>query len=383
MATYANSATSTSATYSYDAAGQRTKSAVTVSGTTTTTNWAYDDLTLMRLSATQGSSSWRVDYLYDEDGTPYGGVYRSPATSTSPTYFTTITNGRGDVVELLDANGNAFAAYHYDTWGSLQGAGSYATGIWTTSTSLITSTLAGQIASRQVLRYAGYVYDPESGLYYCSARYYDPATRQWTTADSPKADGEESACQYCGGDAVNGVDPTGCDTTKDHDYTWPKKKKVFEHGIKLEINAATYTNPYKSEGNPEIKITDWLEEVHTKNLAANHVTHLKYLMACGGSGNLFDDNGNPQGGMLSQAYDKPTNGTISATTFNKPIDFSLWWGKYYVECGSPSAVGSMPQYQCGALTITYDYNGAAKSHTLSHSFGNCDWKDFWDEVTGG
>ena len=123
MATYANSATSTSATYTYDAAGQRTKSAVTVSGTTTTTNWVYDGLTLMSLSATQGSSSWRVDYLYDEDGAPYGGVYRSPATSTSPTYFAMITNDRGDVVELLDANGNAFAAYHYDAWGLPQGSG--------------------------------------------------------------------------------------------------------------------------------------------------------------------------------------------------------------------------------------------------------------------
>ncbi len=117
-----------------------------------------------------------------------------------------ITNGRGDVVELLDANGNAFAAYHYDAWGLPQGSGN---GITTTSTNLITSTLASQIASRQVLRYADYVYDSESALYYCSARYYDPATRQWTTADSAKADGEESAYQYCGGDPVDHTDPTG------------------------------------------------------------------------------------------------------------------------------------------------------------------------------
>jgi RHS repeat-associated protein len=151
----------------------------------------------------------RVDYLYDEEGTPYGGVYRSPATSTSPTYFTTITNARGDVCELLDANGNAFAAYHYDAWGLPQGAGNYATGIWTASTSLVSSTLAGQIAGRQVLRYATYAYDSQSSLYYCSARYYDPVTRQWTTADSAKADGEESAYQYCAGDPVVGTDHSG------------------------------------------------------------------------------------------------------------------------------------------------------------------------------
>jgi RHS repeat-associated protein len=60
-----------------------------------------------------------------------------------------------------------------------------------------------------MLRYAGYAYDWESGLYYCSARYYDPATRQWTTADSAKADGEESAYQYCAGEPVAASDPSG------------------------------------------------------------------------------------------------------------------------------------------------------------------------------
>ena len=56
MASYTNSASSTSASYSYDAAGQRTKSAVTVSGDHDDHNWVYDGLTLMSLSATQGST---------------------------------------------------------------------------------------------------------------------------------------------------------------------------------------------------------------------------------------------------------------------------------------------------------------------------------------
>jgi len=60
-----------------------------------------------------------------------------------------------------------------------------------------------------VLRYAGYCYDDFSGLYYCSQRYYDPATAQFITKDPAKADGEESAYQYCGGDPVGKVDPSG------------------------------------------------------------------------------------------------------------------------------------------------------------------------------
>jgi RHS repeat-associated protein len=209
MSAYANSDTNTSASYTYDAAGQRTKKEVTVAGVTTTTSFAYDGLTLMKLSAAQGGDSWRIDYLYDEEGAVWGGVYRSPAGSTSPVYFTLVTSDRGDVVELCDGDGNPFAAYRYDAWGLPQGAGNYATGIWTQSTTLITSALAGQIASRQVLRYASYAWDSESALYYCSARYYDPATRQWTTGDPAKADGEESAYQYCGGEPVGGTDGSG------------------------------------------------------------------------------------------------------------------------------------------------------------------------------
>ena len=216
LSAYADSDANTSASYTYDATGQRTKSVVTVGSTITTTSFAYDGFTLMKLSAVQGSSSWRIDYLYDEEGALWGGVYRSPAGSTSPVYFSLITTDRGDVIELCDAEGDPFAAYRYDAWGLPQGAGSYATGIWidTDGTNLITSTLAGQIATRQVLRYASYAWDAESALYYCSARYYDPATRQWTTGDPAKADGEESACQYCSGGPTESTDARGLDASR-------------------------------------------------------------------------------------------------------------------------------------------------------------------------
>lgn len=71
---------------------------------------------------------------------PYGGVYRSPADSTSPIAFTMITNKHGDVLELLDANGDAFASYRYDPWGSPLTAETT-----TQATSLITSDLEGYV----------------------------------------------------------------------------------------------------------------------------------------------------------------------------------------------------------------------------------------------
>ncbi|MHB0979948.1 MAG: DNRLRE domain-containing protein [Thermoleophilia bacterium] len=223
LATYQNLAAGVSATYTYDAQGQRTQKTVTVGTQTTTTDFTYDGLTLLRLQATQAGgvdpTSWQLTYLYDEYGKPYAGVYRSPVASTTPTVFGLVTTDRGDVVALLDAAGSPFAAYRYDVWGNPQGAGNLATGVWSQSTSLIDSTLAAAITTRQPLRYAGYAYDQESNLYYLSARYYDPATRQFTSKDPAKADGEESAYQYAGGDPVGRVDPSGMHTSKSGAHT--------------------------------------------------------------------------------------------------------------------------------------------------------------------
>ena len=118
-----------------------------------------------------------------------------------------VTTDRGDVVELLDTAGDPFAAYRYDPWGKPSTTA-------TQATSLIGSSLAAEIGTRQVLRYASYVYDADigtstCGTYYLSARQYDPMTRQFISKDPQKADGEESAYQYCGAEPVGKVDPSG------------------------------------------------------------------------------------------------------------------------------------------------------------------------------
>jgi RHS repeat-associated protein len=73
----------------------------------------------------------------------------------------------------------------------------------------ITSAAASAIRDRQPLRYAGYAYDAHSATDYLSARHYAPATMRFLTKDPARDDGEESAYQYCAGDPVGRVDPTG------------------------------------------------------------------------------------------------------------------------------------------------------------------------------
>ncbi len=201
LARYTDSSKGTTATYSYDANGQRTRSIVASAGGTTSTDYVYQGLTLLSLSATSsGNASYTIDYLYDGSGRPYAGFYRDESTA-AVTAFDIVTTDRGDVAELTDVSGTPFALYRYDPWGN-----SLST---TSSAGSMVATLAAVISARQPLRYAGYAFDAESGLYYCSARYYDSATCQFVSKDAARADGEASAYQYCGGDPVGQVDPSG------------------------------------------------------------------------------------------------------------------------------------------------------------------------------
>jgi RHS repeat-associated protein len=69
----------------------------------------------------------------------------------------------GSVVALSDSSGDALRLYAYDTWGRPR------------------STEPGGPANPY--RFAGREYDAETGLYYLRARYYDPATGRFVSAD--------------------------------------------------------------------------------------------------------------------------------------------------------------------------------------------------------
>jgi len=73
--------------------------------------------------------------------------------------------------------------------------------------------LADTIGTLNPLRYRGYVYDTETGLYYLQTRYYDPEIGRFINADSFTSTGQgltgNNMFAYCGNNPVNGSDPTG------------------------------------------------------------------------------------------------------------------------------------------------------------------------------
>jgi RHS repeat-associated protein len=243
LAEYDNpNAPGTNGTYSYDARGTRIESVVARSGVTTTTQYTYESLNLLSLFAVRSDGvSWRVTYLYDQLGRPYAGVYRSPEDSASTVVFELITNDRGDVLELVDTDGQGFASYRYDAWGKPTASNVRATAL------VPTAQLAADIRDRQILRYAGYCYDTESGFYYLMARYYDPSTRQFLSRDAAGADGEASPYQYCGENPVECTDPSGYGTLwgkTSHIWDLVGKKWRDQHGIWHKYTVQTSYNAW-------------------------------------------------------------------------------------------------------------------------------------------
>jgi len=171
--------------------------------TQTVYSYAYDGLALRQVRAESEAASATLSYLYGSGDVPYAGSYEATASgATTSTVFQLLSTDHGDVVALADEAGEVFARYTYGPFGEAEGT-------VTRGTSLIPVETAAAIAQANPLRYAGYCFDTWSGDYYLQARYYDPATRQFLSKDPAEADGEESAYQYCGGDPVQSVDPTG------------------------------------------------------------------------------------------------------------------------------------------------------------------------------
>ena len=167
--------------YSYDANGMRTSR---TDGTTTYT-YVYNGGLLMQMTVGEHV----LEFAYDASGTPM------TVTLNGVTYYY-LTNIQGDVVSIIDGNGALVAHYTYDAWGNPNAGSSH-------------SAIIGHL---NPLRYRGYVYDQEIGLYYLQSRYYSPKTGRFLNADAYISTGGllgYNMFAYCGNNPVMYTDPFG------------------------------------------------------------------------------------------------------------------------------------------------------------------------------
>jgi RHS repeat-associated protein len=101
-------------------------------------------------------------------------------------------NGHGDVVQIVDTSGKTVNEYNYDEWGNI-----------ISQTEEISNSF----------KYAGEVYDAETGLYYLRARYYDPSIGRFLNEDTVEGQIDNPLTQnlytYVGNNPLIRFDPSG------------------------------------------------------------------------------------------------------------------------------------------------------------------------------
>ena len=88
--------------------------------------------------------------------------------------------------------------------------------------------------NRNPIRYRGYYYDKESGLYYLQSRYYDPVTSKYINADGYVSTGQSlignNMFSYCGNNPVMRSDSSG--------LFWQEAAEIVEAVAKIVAQIA-------------------------------------------------------------------------------------------------------------------------------------------------
>ena len=150
-----------------------------VNGSATMFLYQYDKIVL------------EVNALGDQTGRNVYGLNLISRTFGEDTFFY-FYNGHADVTALLALDGTIAATYYYDAFGNILDQ---------------TGTATSNIL------YAGYQYDPETGLYYLNARMYDPVTARFIQEDSYLGERNNvlslNLYTYCHNEPMMYSDPSG------------------------------------------------------------------------------------------------------------------------------------------------------------------------------
>ena len=133
-----------------------------------------------------------IEFIYDNSGV--AGIVYNNAT------YIYRKDAQGNIVALIDSNGNVVVEYKYDAWGD--------------HNIELSEPSYENLAKANPFRYRGYYYDDETGLFYLTSRYYDPETGRFSNADdisyiNPEIINGLNLYAYCSNNPVMGYDPNG------------------------------------------------------------------------------------------------------------------------------------------------------------------------------
>ena len=105
------------------------------------------------------------------------------------------------MLAILNSAGTPVVHYSYDAWGNHLS---------------ISGSMASTLGVHNPLRYRGYVYDQETGLYYLQSRYYNPEWGRFISADTtdiltatPMGLTDKNLFAYCDNNPVTRIDISG------------------------------------------------------------------------------------------------------------------------------------------------------------------------------
>ena len=165
-------------TWSYTWQHGRQLASMAKSGETVSFVYNEDGLRVQKISTTKGTTNYTLHgknvvhmtnsangidmhFFYDAQNRPAIVIYNGTA-------YYYMHNLQGDIIHLVDANGNNVVNYVYDAWGKKLS---------------VTGSMAGSLGYWQPFRYRGYVYDEETGLYYLRSRYYSTTISRFINED--------------------------------------------------------------------------------------------------------------------------------------------------------------------------------------------------------
>lgn len=167
--------------YAYNSEGLRVSKTVTnTAGTVTTTQYTLHGSNLVHL--VKGSKY--MHFWYDAQNRPTIVNYNG-------TRYAYIVNLQGDVLGLIDSNGDEVVRYTYDAWGKVLST---------------TGTMASSLGALNPFRYRGYVYDTETNICYLRSRYYNSIWGRFINADRQS---KRNMFAYCSNSPVLYSDHNG------------------------------------------------------------------------------------------------------------------------------------------------------------------------------
>ena len=189
--------------FTYGADGLRGTKTVKIGNKTETSEYVYANGQL----AYEKRGDSELYFFYDGLGHLAAIRYYEDAASDTYTQCYVATNMAGDVLNLIDGNGNIIAKYAYDAWGNVISVKDGNSNNITDQT---------HIALVNPILYRGYYYDKETKFYYLQSRYYDPAIGRFLNIDdpvvlkeSPMVLTDKNLYAYCDNNPVTRTDDDG------------------------------------------------------------------------------------------------------------------------------------------------------------------------------